>query len=78
MGMLDTLRGISQEPHNKLTILMGKPGSGKTTVSGTFPKPMLYVAIDTDGVWFSCSRAVSSILRTKRFSRLVSSEINCK
>lgn len=49
MGMLDTLRGISQEPHNKLTILMGKPGSGKTTVSGTFPKPMLYVAIDTDG-----------------------------
>lgn len=49
MGMLDLVQGISQEPHNKLTILMGKPGSGKTTVSGTFPKPMLYVAIDTDG-----------------------------
>ena len=49
MGMLDLVQGISKEPHNKLTILMGKPGSGKTTVSGTFPKPMLYVAIDTDG-----------------------------
>ena len=49
MGMLDLVQGISQEPHNKLTILMGKPGSGKTTVAGTFPKQMLYVAIDTDG-----------------------------
>lgn len=49
MGMLDAVLGISKEPHNKLTILMGKPGSGKTTVAGTFPKPMLYVAVDTDG-----------------------------
>jgi hypothetical protein len=49
MGMLDLVQGISKEPHNKLTILMGKPGSGKTTVAGTFPKPMLYVAVDTDG-----------------------------
>lgn len=49
MGMLDLVQGISQEPHNRLTILMGKPGSGKTTVAGTFPKPMLYVAVDTDG-----------------------------
>ena len=49
MGMLDLVQGISKEPHNRLTILMGKPGSGKTTVAGTFPKPMLYVAIDTDG-----------------------------
>ena len=47
--MLDLVQGISKEPHNKLTILMGKPGSGKTTVAGTFPKPMLYVAVDTDG-----------------------------
>lgn len=49
MGMLDLVQGISKEPHNKLTILMGKPGSGKTTVAGTFPKPILYVAVDTDG-----------------------------
>lgn len=49
MGMLDMVQGISKEPHNKLWVFMGKPGSGKTTVVGTFPKPMLYVAIDTDG-----------------------------
>lgn len=49
MGMLDLIKPISQEPHNRLTILLGKPGSGKTTVAGSFPKPMLYVAIDTDG-----------------------------
>lgn len=49
MGMLDLVQGISQEPHNRLTILMGKPGSGKTTVAGTYPKPILYVAVDTDG-----------------------------
>lgn len=49
MGLLDQVKGISQEPHNKLTVIMGKPGSGKTTNVGTYPKPMLYVAIDTDG-----------------------------
>lgn len=48
-SLLEMAQGISKEPHNKLIILMGKPGSGKTTVAGTFPKPMLYVAIDTDG-----------------------------
>ena len=36
-------------PYNNLTVIMGKPGSGKTTNVGTYPKPMLYVAIDTDG-----------------------------
>lgn len=49
MGMLDAVKGISQEPHNRLTIFNGKPGSGKTTTAGTFPKPMLYVALDSDG-----------------------------
>lgn len=49
MGMLDEVQGISQEPHNKLTIILGKPGSGKTTVAGTYPKPLLYVSIDSDG-----------------------------
>lgn len=49
MGMLDMVKGISAEPHNRFTIFMGKPGSGKTTSAGTFPKPILYVAIDTDG-----------------------------
>lgn len=49
MAMLDLAQGISKEKHNRFTILMGKPGSGKTTVAGTFPKPILYVAIETDG-----------------------------
>jgi nucleoside-triphosphatase THEP1 len=49
MGMLDLIKPISQEPHNSLTVIDGKPGSGKTTLAGSFPKPMLYVAIDTDG-----------------------------
>lgn len=49
MSMLQMAKGISQEPHNKLTVIMGKPGSSKTTISGTYPKPLLYVSIDTDG-----------------------------
>lgn len=49
MGLLDLAQGISLEHHNRFTILEGKPGSGKTTTAGTFPKPMLYVALDSDG-----------------------------
>lgn len=49
MSMLDLVKGISSEPHNRFTVILGKPGSGKTTVTGTYPKPMLYVSIDTDG-----------------------------
>lgn len=49
MGMLDYVKGISTMPYNKLTVIMGKPGSGKTTLAGTYPKPMLYVSIDSDG-----------------------------
>lgn len=49
MGLLDLVQGISTEPHNRLTVFMGKPGSSKTTDAGTFPKPMLYVTIGADG-----------------------------
>lgn len=49
MGMLDLVKGISSEPHNRFTVILGKPGSGKTTIAGTYPKPLLYVAVDTDG-----------------------------
>lgn len=49
MGLLELAKGISTEPHNRLTMFMGYPGSGKTTTAGTFPKPMLYVALDSDG-----------------------------
>ena len=47
--MLDLVQGISSEPHNNFTVILGKPGSGKTTLSGTYPKPILYVSIDADG-----------------------------
>ena len=49
MSLLDKIRPISEEPDNKFYIFMGLPGSGKTTVAGTFPKPMLYVTIGNDG-----------------------------
>lgn len=49
MGLLDLAKGISNESRNRVTIFVGKPGSGKTTTAGTFPKPMLYVALDSDG-----------------------------
>lgn len=49
MGFLDAVRSISTIPYNRMTVLLGKPGSGKTTVAGTFPKPMLYVSIGSDG-----------------------------
>lgn len=49
MGLLELAKGISTENRNRLTMFMGKPGAGKTTAAGTFPKPMLYVALDTDG-----------------------------
>ena len=49
MGMLGLVQGISKEPHNRFTVILGKPGSGKTTLAGTYPKPLLYVSIDTDG-----------------------------
>lgn len=49
MGFLDSLKGISQEPENKFHVFMGLPGSGKTTIAGTYPKPMLYISIGDDG-----------------------------
>lgn len=49
MGMLELAKGISTEPHNRFTVINGKPGCGKTSTAGTFPKPMLYVALDSDG-----------------------------
>lgn len=49
MSLLDLVKGISSEPHNKFTVIMGKPGSSKTTTAGTYPKPMLLVTIGDDG-----------------------------
>lgn len=49
MSYLDKVKGISEELSNKLTVIMGYPGSGKTSLAGTYPKPMLYVTIGDDG-----------------------------
>lgn len=49
MSFLDKLEGISTMSVNKLTVIMGFPGSGKTKLAGTFPKPLLYVSIGDDG-----------------------------
>lgn len=49
MGILDSVKGISQLPQNKLDVIMGFPGSGKTTLAATYPKPLLYIQIGDDG-----------------------------
>jgi bifunctional DNA-binding transcriptional regulator/antitoxin component of YhaV-PrlF toxin-antitoxin module len=49
MGLLANLKGISDEVYNNLTVIVGMPGSGKTTLAGTYPKPMLYVSVGADG-----------------------------
>lgn len=46
---LKELSGISKATHNSSTVILGKPGSGKTTVAGTFPKPMLLISLGNDG-----------------------------
>ena len=47
--LLDLVKPISTAVHNKLTVILGKPGSAKTTASGTYPKPILYVQVGKDG-----------------------------
>ena len=49
MKMLDKVQGISNIPSNKLDVILGFPGSGKTTLAATYPKPLLYVQIGNDG-----------------------------
>jgi predicted ATPase len=48
-SILQTAKGISQIPDNKLHVILGFPGSGKTTLAATYPKPMLFVQIGDDG-----------------------------
>lgn len=47
--LLDLVKPISEAEHNKLTVILGKPGSAKTTAAGTYPKPILYVQVGDDG-----------------------------
>lgn len=34
---------------HSIDLYMGKPKSGKTTIAGTYPKPLLYVSVGNDG-----------------------------
>lgn len=49
MSYLSKIQGISKAKHNSTTIVLGKPGSGKTTFAGTFPKPLLLITVGKDG-----------------------------
>lgn len=49
MNWLEQIKGISSATHNNLTVIMGKIGTRKTTSAGTYPKPILYITIGTDG-----------------------------
>lgn len=48
MSMLAQAKKLEVRENN-LSIIMGEPGSGKTTFAGTFPKPLLYVKLNDDG-----------------------------
>lgn len=45
--MLENIKGISEVPKHNFYAAMAKPGGGKTTFAGDFPKPMLFVEIDS-------------------------------
>lgn len=46
---LTQAQGISQRKPNKMTVILGTPGSGKTYMIGSYPKPLLLVMIGADG-----------------------------
>lgn len=48
-ALLNLVQGISSAAHNRFTVILGKPGSSKTTSAGTYPKPILYVQVGKDG-----------------------------
>ena len=45
--MLESIKGISTATKHNFYAAMAKPGGGKTYFAGTFPKPMLFVEIDS-------------------------------
>ena len=49
MAILDKVVSISELGHRKLWVIWGKSNSGKTWLSSTFPKPLLYIQIGDDG-----------------------------
>lgn len=49
MGYLDKVVDIAELDERNLWVIWGKSGTGKTTLMGSFPKPMLYIAIGDNG-----------------------------
>lgn len=49
IAILDKAVSISELGQRKLWVIWGKSNSGKTWLSSTFPKPLLYVQIGDDG-----------------------------
>lgn len=49
MGYLDKAVDISELDDRNLFVIWGKSNSGKTTLIGSFPKPMLYIMVGDNG-----------------------------
>lgn len=49
MSILDSAVDIQELGQRNLWVIYGKSNSGKTCVSATFPKPLLYLQIGDDG-----------------------------
>lgn len=49
ISVLDKVVNIAELGQRKLWVIWGKSNSGKTWLSSTFPKPLLYVQIGDDG-----------------------------
>ena len=49
MGVLDRRKPINEVGKRKLVVIYGQSNTGKTVLSSTFPKPMLYISIGDEG-----------------------------
>lgn len=49
MGYLSQAVDISELGQRSLWVIWGKSGTGKTKISSSFPKPMLYIRVGDDG-----------------------------
>jgi hypothetical protein len=49
MGILDSAVDIKDLGQRNLWVIYGKSNSGKTHISSTFPKPLIYIQIGDDG-----------------------------
>lgn len=49
MGILDRKKPIKEVGKRKLVVIYGQSNTGKTVLSSTFPKPLLYISIGDEG-----------------------------